>query len=229
MEGITDNDLRNADPGSIGDFLNDLWRLPEGIIFGPNDATLVPQYFETWGFTIYRTHYGPGSEEQWCRLLQTMHAGAQDGIENMWQAEDYPAIMSKSWDLFRLDARSDADTLDGLTLENVRQVYVDKAGGAPMPNVPHRHPWHVFFLADAEVLRDPDLRMIKVVAAEYDAERAVPKNRRYGPQRYFGWITMPATATLNLWRQLDDDWLMDIGSRIMPCGGPGAFWNPDND
>lgn len=92
--------------------------------------------------------------------------------------------------LFRIDARSDI-SLDGKTLEEVRQCYLDWWGGTPM-NTAH-DPWRNFLLADERVLADPELEVINVVAADYDPVVTIPKNNRYGPQRWFGWVTSTYT------------------------------------
>ena len=46
--------------------------------------------------------------------------------------------------------------------------------------------WQIFILVDADMLASLDLSIIECVAANYDAAAAVPKNPRFGPQRYFG-------------------------------------------
>jgi hypothetical protein len=101
--------------------------------------------------------------------------------------EDNPDAYIKARDQFRLDTRSDPATLDGLTLEDVRQLWLEGSGGQPMnaENDLSRAPWRLFFLADAEVLRERRLDKIKVAVADYDPATAVP---RLGRQRYFGWI-----------------------------------------
>ena len=55
-------------------------------------------------------------------------------------------------------------------------------------------PWRVFLLADEAVLADPQLEVINVVAADYDPVAVIPKSMRYGPQRWFGWVTSTYTT-----------------------------------
>ena len=64
-----------------------------------------------WGFTIYRTGYGPSSDQQWQRLLETIKAGAHEGafeaIESEKEDPEDDPEFQELWSLFRLDARSD--------------------------------------------------------------------------------------------------------------------------
>ena len=208
---------------TITKFLDDLYVFPE-------DRTVEleedrEQFLTHWGFTIYRTYYGPGSDEQWSKLLKNIIDGVEEGLTELEEADEEPDATTKARDQFRLDARSDPATLDGLTLEDVRQLYLEGSGGKPM-NTDNR-PWRLFLLADAQVLQDPDLRLLKVAAADYDPVAAVPKNRWVGPQRYFGWITMPTTAVLDLYSELDMFQFKQIVNRT--SGGPGAFWDPMDD
>ena len=102
-----------------------------------------------------------------------MTAGAQPDLEGQTGAGDTTST-AKAWSLFRLDARSNSIILEGLTLEQIRQLYVEGAGGQPM-NAGNK-PYRVFSLADSEVLlgSDYDSGLIKVVAAEYHAVASVP-------------------------------------------------------
>ncbi|KAH6616882.1 hypothetical protein C7974DRAFT_53732 [Boeremia exigua] len=72
-------------------------------------------------------------------------------------------------------------------LPQARQLYLEGTGD-PSMHV-DRSAWHhVFLLADAQVLQDLDIHLLKVAAADYYAVAAVPKNRRSGSRRYLGWI-----------------------------------------
>ncbi|KAH8706876.1 hypothetical protein GQ44DRAFT_691977 [Phaeosphaeriaceae sp. PMI808] len=208
---------------TITKFLNDLYRYPEDRTVQPEED--VEQFLTHWGFTIYRTYYGPGSDEQWSKLLKKITDGVEEGLTELDEADEKPEAAVKARDQFRLDARSDPTTLKELTLEDVRQLYLDGSGGQPM-NTDNR-PWRLFLLADAQVLQDPDFRLLKAAAADYDSVAAVPKNTWSGPQRYFGWITMPPTAVLDLYNELGMFLFKQIVNRT--SGGPGAFWDPMDD
>jgi hypothetical protein len=196
--------------------LDKLYEFPDRVIQpDERDQFLVP-----WGFTIYRTFYGSGSDEQWTKLLQTITAGTKHRLSEMEGDEDN-AITTKILQLLNLDARSDPTLLNDLTLDDVRRLYVDGTGGQPM-NVAH-DPWRVFLVADAQVLQDPHLGLLKVVAADYDSVTAAPRDGL--PQKYFGWITMPSATIVDLWGELDTYYLWQIVN--FTAGGPGAYWDVD--
>jgi hypothetical protein len=205
---------------TIERFYKTLYRFPSNQIIEKEE---VEQYFRPWGFTIYRTFYGPGSEEQWQKLLHTATVSAKGCLGRMKDVHENPEVTAKALDQFSLDPRSDPATLDGLTLEDVRQLYLDQRGGQPL-NV-DRGQRRLFFLADDQVLQDPDVARLKVVAADYDPVAAEPRSWRFGPQRYFGWMTMPTTAVFALWDILELFNIEQIVNRTSP-GGPGVFWDP---
>jgi hypothetical protein len=90
------------------------------------------QYRRPWGFTIYRTSYGSGSEEQWQKLLQKASDSARNRLLKQEGVEENPDATTKALDLFSLDPRSDPERLEGLSLEAVRQLYLDRSGGQPL-------------------------------------------------------------------------------------------------
>jgi hypothetical protein len=170
---------------TITGFLDHLYKSPKGRIVGPEEDQ--ERFLAHWGYTIYRTYYGPGSDEQWLKLLKNITDGVGKGLTGLEEADKEPAAVTKARDQFRLDARLDSATLHGLTLENVRQVYLEGSGGQPIRGTQRRNQGTVIFLlADAQVLQDPDLRLLKVADARYDPVAAVPRNTWSGPQRNFG-------------------------------------------
>jgi hypothetical protein len=80
----------------------------------------------------------------------------------------------------------------------------------------------IFLLADAEVLQDPDLRLLKVADARYDPVAAVPRNTRSGPQRNFGWLTIPTTAVLDFYNWMD----IFTWEEIVGQAWPKKLWDP---
>jgi len=204
----------------ITKFVDSLRKVPEGESI---EQLKLKDYLQPWGFTIYRTYYGPGANEQWDKLLQNITTGVKHRLKATGGSNEDPAMITKAEELFKLDARSDPAVLDGLILEEVRQLYHDGTGGQPLNK--DNGPWRVFILVDADVLASPDLGMIKCVAADYDAAAAVPKNTTFGPQRYFGWLTMSSERVLDLWFELEMYFFEEIGNST--AGGPGAWWDPD--
>ncbi|KAH6868717.1 hypothetical protein BKA58DRAFT_317144, partial [Alternaria rosae] len=164
-------------------------------------------------FTKYRTYSGPGSDEQWDKLLQNITAGVKHRLKAHGGSIEDPAMITKAEELFKLDARSDPPVLDDLTLEEVRQLYHDETGGQPLKK--GKGLWQIFILVDADVLASPDLGMIKCAAAA-----GVPKNPRFGPQRYFWWLTMSSEHVLTLWFRLEMYFFEEMDNST--AGGPGA-------
>ncbi|EUC27057.1 hypothetical protein COCCADRAFT_112694, partial [Bipolaris zeicola 26-R-13] len=179
-----------------------------------------------WGYTIYRTYYGPGSDEQWSKLLENITDGVKKGLFNIDEAEKDPEAVTKAQARFRLDTRSAPATLDGRILEDIQQVYLEGSGGQPMRGTQFND-WNtaIFLLADSQVLKDPDLRVIKVVDANHDPVADIPKNIRCGPQSNFGWITMPTTAVVDSYIRMDTFTFEHIINHA--GGGPGVLWDPD--
>ncbi|SPJ71140.1 uncharacterized protein FTOL_00868 [Fusarium torulosum] len=100
-----------------------------------------------WGFTVYRTYYGPGSDENWNTLLSKAKEEADKELMAYVIGGDEETA-EKLKPLFRLDARSDPALLDGLSLAELCKVYKDKMGGEPEPV----HQFCVFLVAEEQVL-----------------------------------------------------------------------------
>ena len=83
-----------------------------------------------------------------------MRTGAQDAIEDQEGAED-SVCTAKAQALFNLDARSQPALLDGLTLGQVQQRYVEGTEGRPINT--ENNPFQAFLLADEKVLAKSDL------------------------------------------------------------------------
>lgn len=205
----------------ITKFVDGLRKIPDGEhVYEMN----LDKYLQPWGFTIYRTYYGSGSDQQWEKLLVNITNGVKDRLRAHGGSKEDPAMITRAEELFKLDARSDPAALDSLALEDVRQFYHERTGGQPMNT--DKGPWRVFILVDAEVLANPELDIIKCVAADYDAAACVPKNSFFGPQRYFGWLRVASKHVLTLWFELEIYDFEQIGNHT--AGGPGAWWDPED-
>lgn len=205
--------------GNHASFLKRLRRVPNEDV-SPAGADLAP-YYSAWGFTIYRTAYGPSSEEQWKALLDDIRADVVEqitGPDGKCQAEPTAQhIMS----LFHLDVRSDPAALGGLNMDDLRKVYKDQVGGRPM-----NADWKerkFFLLVDQEVVdahrnRPDDAEYkpwIKCVDVEYVATDYVPRNPRVGPQSYFGWMKLSTRSVPQLWTDFETRWLSELAPRIL--------------
>lgn len=103
--------------------------------------------------------------------------------------------------LFRLDLRSDRDTLKDADMDRVRQLYREAVGSAPM-HAEEQTCFRLFLRADEEEVFAGVARsefQIKCVQVDYEAADYVPKNTRMGGQRYFGWMKMTTRSFLELW------------------------------
>lgn len=180
--------------------------------------------YRTWGFTIYRTAYSSSSEEQWLSLKEKIYRHIRRDIESLKEKDD--AHVGPILGLLRLDFRSDAALLDNAGMDQLRHVYKEATGGVPMnadePN------YRVFLFVDEESMasitdKEP---WIKCVQVDYDAAQYVPRNRRVGGQRYYGWMKMNASSVFGLWEQLTDRDLYEIAPPTIG-GFHLVVWDPD--
>jgi hypothetical protein len=138
--------------------LDSYWRYPFPLEYDVPDDYIISEEeqakidnakpsFVGWGFTVYRTYYGPGSDQDWNTLrYKAKEEAYKELIACVFDGNEETAEKLKS--LFRLDARSDPALLDGLSLAELCKVYKDKVGGEPEPV----HQCCVFLVADEQVL-----------------------------------------------------------------------------
>ncbi|RSM10000.1 hypothetical protein CDV31_007406 [Fusarium ambrosium] len=155
---------------------------------------------KNWGFTIYRTYYGPSSDENWDKLLATAKKEAMEEVLKWGDDESGEKLKP----LFRLDARSDASLLSGVDRRGLIQIYNDGTGGPPMPT---RGP-HVFLYADQEILDQVDQGIfnLKAVDAEEEPTEDIPPqedDEDFGEPRYWGWMKIETRQILELWGGLE--------------------------
>ncbi|KAF5237097.1 hypothetical protein FAUST_6237 [Fusarium austroamericanum] len=164
-----------------------------------------PPYLGRWGFTIYRTYYGPGSDENWDTLLKK---AKEETFEALLE-EDHDDIAAKICPLFQLDARSDPALLDGLSLGDLCKIYHDKVGGEPMPW--YRSP--VFLAAEEHVLNDigEGNLIVKYVDADEPPREEVPL-RTNTTEAWWGWSRMELRQIFELWSGL-----VVMGIRFWMC------------
>jgi hypothetical protein len=203
----------------LDQFLEQLLFLPEDETF-PAGTDLTP-YYRPWGFTIYRTTYGGSSEEHWQSLLDFIRTAVTKEVTSDQGVDQADPTAQHIMSLFRLDARSDPEVLDGLGIEEIRKVYEQAIGGEPMnANWKERR---VFLLVDDEVIEEHGFMTgkighkpwIKCVEPYYVDSDHIPRNSRVGPQRYFGFMKMRASSVAGLWSLLYTDWLSEIAPRTI--------------
>lgn len=155
---------------------------------------------KNWGFTVYRTYYGPSSDENWDKLLTT---AKREAIEEVMKWSDDESG-EKLKPPFRLDDRSDVSLLSGVDRRGLIQIYNDGIGGSPMPT---RGP-HVFLYADGEVLDQVSQGIfnLKAVGAEEESREDIPPqegDEDFGEPRYWGWMKIETRQILELWGGLE--------------------------
>ncbi|RFN43181.1 hypothetical protein FIE12Z_12583 [Fusarium flagelliforme] len=75
--------------------------------------------YRHWGYPIYRTYYGPGSDESWNELLHSLKQQTRLGL-GAFEEEDQEDVQ-KLKDLFHLNSYEDPTTLEGLDVKGLRQ------------------------------------------------------------------------------------------------------------
>ncbi|CAN9459448.1 unnamed protein product [Alternaria sp. RS040] len=112
---------------TITEFLDHLYKWPKDRIAGPEEDQ--EQFLVHWGYTIYRTYYGPGSDGQWLKLLKNITDGVGKGLTELEEADKEPAAVTKARDQFQLDAPvlDFYDWMDRFTWEQiVNQAWPEK-------------------------------------------------------------------------------------------------------
>tara|TARA_R110002003_G_scaffold118_6_gene10554 strand:- start:478 stop:1092 length:615 start_codon:yes stop_codon:yes gene_type:complete len=185
-----------------------------------SETVAIVDDFRNWGYTIYRTAYGPSTDQRWQQLLEKIQTQAYAATLRVCKTTADDPTVQQVWSLFRLDARSDP-ALKGLSMEQLRLLYRNGDGGVPMNADLRSH--RVFLLADEEVLSDADAFLVKCVEADYEAADHVPRNTRLGGQRYFGWMPMRSAEIVELWKELEFNDLERIAPRTI-AGSHLKIW-----
>ncbi|KAJ3956539.1 hypothetical protein N0V92_006911 [Colletotrichum tropicale] len=199
--------------------LKSSFRPPAGTSWIAGDD--VSGYYRSWGFTIYRTAYGPAATDaQWCTLLDKIRAQAVSEIDGYVEAgEEDVAAQLKSF----------------FTMDEVREIYkqaavasrgsVDDDDNNKNQSLPVTHDepnQRAFLLADAEVLegvnRDPYF-WVKCVEADF-AERCLSEADRDTGARgrgraaagtWSGWMKMTTRSVVDLCAEMQVRDLASIG------------------
>lgn len=77
-------------------------------------------FFRPWGYPIYRTYYGPGSDESWNEILYSLKQQTRLGL-GAFEDEDQNDVQQLK-ELFHLNAYEDPATLDGLDVRGASTV-----------------------------------------------------------------------------------------------------------
>lgn len=192
---------------------------------GTDDSYPECNFLRDWGFTIYRTAYhGPDSDRLWQALLADIQAQVAADVFTNRRAEGEDADEAREvLSLFRLDPRSDETRLAGLSIQQVRELFLQDASEEqlssdevkPMNWRPQCVGSHLFLLVDDEVMEAAALSTaqwneprteggpwIKCVYADYRVENYVPRNTRV-TQTFFGWIKITTRCLVGMSEDLD--------------------------
>ncbi|KAL6401423.1 hypothetical protein AUP68_15293 [Ilyonectria robusta] len=151
------------------------------------------KYYENWGFTIYRTYYGPHSDQYWNMLLGALK---QQTLLSLGYYEDNEDERGDLGDLeivkkqFHLDPREDASLLDGLDVHGIRELCTNED---PCDRTMAAHRYRHVLLADESVLNDiaNGVSIVKAVAFEWEE----------GDENW-GWMRIPTGYLLELYHSL---------------------------
>ncbi|CZS79148.1 unnamed protein product [Fusarium graminearum] len=152
-------------------------------------------YLARWGFTMYRTYYGLGSDENWKALLEKAKEETFKELDEC----DHDDLAAKLKPIFQIDARSDQSLLNDLSLGVLCQVYNDKVGGDPMPRLESP----VFLVADEHSLDQISEGnwIVKSVDADYPPREEIPI-RTSTEENWWGWGRMELRQIPWLWKKL---------------------------
>ncbi|TVY67893.1 hypothetical protein Focb16_v003052 [Fusarium oxysporum f. sp. cubense] len=147
------------------------------------------QYYCQWGYTIYRTYYGPESDRYWNVLLNSLMQQTRLAFgcfEDQDDVDQRDVQLLK--DLFHLDTREDASLLDGLDVRGVRELF--QREGLEGKRAMADRLWNFVLVADESVLKD--------VASRESIVKAVSLGWYEGLSGW-GWMRIPTSYLLDLW------------------------------
>ncbi|KAF9775555.1 hypothetical protein IL306_006326 [Fusarium sp. DS 682] len=150
------------------------------------------QYYRLWGFTIYRTYYGPGSDQSWNMLIDALEQQTRlaFGVYEETEGADQ-GHLQRLKELFYLDIRDDAPLLDGIDIPAIRQMYESKKRDKSRAMAEDL--FQFVLLADEAVLKDIANGEFIVKAVSLGWTEGFPG---------WGWMRIPTGYLLELWQQL---------------------------
>ena len=141
-----------------------------------------------WGYPIYRTYYGPGSDESWNELLHSLKQQTRLGL-GAFEEEDQDDVQ-KLKELFHLNSYEDPATLEGLDVRGLRQFCKNHQFG--ISTAFSDCLFHFVLMADKSVLEDikKGIFVVKAVSLSWDRQPG------------WGWVRLPTGYLIELWQQL---------------------------
>ncbi|EXM21442.1 hypothetical protein RAB80_010015 [Fusarium oxysporum f. sp. vasinfectum] len=227
---------------TVSEIIRALWKPPRspGIRLEKDrlDRTLPENFtcYKQWGFNIYRTYYGKGSNKHWAKLLDALKRQTylalryleQDseyeidsrnrkfGIYDHPNKEDYMEDLERLRKLFHLEVRQDPN-LEGLDIHQVRKICAEEHNQGKVITAGVRV--HYVLVADEAVLRDISQGEFIVKAVSY----------RWDRSKNWGWMRIPTGYLLEFWQSLvisneidqDTVWFLGPEEELEKCIWPG--------
>ncbi|KAM5351165.1 hypothetical protein ACJ41O_003888 [Fusarium nematophilum] len=178
----------------VNEMIDSVWSPPRGVKrqYKSRKHPDNFQYYRQWGFTIYRTYYGPQSDKHWNMLLGALKQQTSLAFGYFEDKEDVDqGDVQRLKELFHLDTREDASLLDGLDVGGIRALckreeFNDKPAMAGKL-------FSFVLLADESVLRDIETGEFIIKAVSLDWYQGFPG---------WGWMRIPTGYLLDLWQTL---------------------------
>ncbi|KAJ3535965.1 hypothetical protein NM208_g6915 [Fusarium decemcellulare] len=191
---VSDSGTRSHDASIALDMIDLVWLPPRGLKRQHRDRKHPDnaQYYRQWGFTIYRTYYGPDSEKHWNMLLGALKQQTRLAFGFYADDEDTDqGDVQRLKELFHLDAREDVSLLDGLDDKGIREFCQTKE--VDRERAMAENLYRFVLLADKAVLKDiaEGEFIVKAVALNWE-------DGRLG----WGWMRIPTGYLLELWQTL---------------------------
>lgn len=149
--------------------------------------------YRRWGYPIYRTYYGPGSDESWNTLIELLKQQTMLGLEAL-EDKDQDDVQ-KLKELFYLEPHQDPIVFEGLNIHELREYWCNKKWDRSRSRA-MADEWSMFsLLADQSVLEDIEkgvfvVKAVYLIWTEHDEHPG------------FGWMSVPTRYMLELWQQL---------------------------
>ncbi|KPM44179.1 hypothetical protein AK830_g2386 [Neonectria ditissima] len=180
---------------NVNGIIDLIYREPRGIpgtVQRCTDRKLPENFknYEKWGFTIYRTYYGPESDQSWNMLLGALKQQTLLALGYYEDQDDDKEDLEIVKNMFHLDPREDASLLEGLDVRGLREVcWKEDRSNRTMAARLYRH----VLLADESVLTDIANGEFVVKAVAFDWEEG---------DENWGWMRIPTGYLLELWHTL---------------------------
>ncbi|KAM0227913.1 hypothetical protein ACHAPO_011120 [Fusarium lateritium] len=214
---------------SLSNMIDFVWKSPK-----PPPGTkrraldrMLPEnfkYFKTWGFRIYRTYYGPESDESWNTLLQVLPQQIRLALgyheidevrekDRRWARDTrrdevvYLERLEVMKKLFRLIPREDPDLLADLGIAGVRKVCLEEGEHVESEKNMVGSRFNFALVADERILKDIANNTFVVKAVGFDWD---PVQHSYS----WGWIRLATGDLLQLWENLFLSYELDISKYV---------------